>query len=56
MALVRTDVTEEPINSIIGVKRISKLGTTFAVTRNYQHVPVKFCLKVETYFTEIFRR
>jgi hypothetical protein len=34
MALVRTDVSEEDIPSIIGVTRIGELGTTLAVTSN----------------------
>jgi hypothetical protein len=34
VALVRTDISEEPITSIIGVTRISELGTTLAVTSN----------------------
>jgi hypothetical protein len=34
MALVRTDVSEERMASIIGVKRISELRTTLAVTSN----------------------
>jgi hypothetical protein len=34
MALVRTDVSEKSIASIIRVKRISELGTTLAVTSN----------------------
>jgi demethoxyubiquinone hydroxylase (CLK1/Coq7/Cat5 family) len=34
MALVRTDVSEEHIASIIRVKRIGELGTTLAVTSN----------------------
>jgi hypothetical protein len=34
MALVRTDVSEELIASIIRVQRISKLGTTLLVTSN----------------------
>jgi hypothetical protein len=34
MALVRTDVSEEPSASFIGVRRIGKLGTKLAVTRN----------------------
>jgi hypothetical protein len=34
MALVKTDVSEEHIASLIRVKRISKLGTTVAVTSN----------------------
>jgi hypothetical protein len=32
VALVRTDVSEESISSIIRVKRIGELGTTLAVT------------------------
>jgi hypothetical protein len=35
MALVRTDVSEERIASIIREKRISDLATTLAVTRNW---------------------
>jgi hypothetical protein len=34
VALVRTDVSEELSTSIIGVTRISELGTTLAVTSN----------------------
>jgi hypothetical protein len=34
VALVRTDVLEEHIASIIKVPRISELGTTLAVTSN----------------------
>jgi hypothetical protein len=34
VALVRTDVSEEPSASIIRVTRISELGTTLAVTSN----------------------
>jgi hypothetical protein len=34
MALVRTDVSEEGIASIISVTRIGELGTTLAVTSN----------------------
>jgi hypothetical protein len=34
VALVRTDVPEERIVSIIRVKSISELGTTLAVTSN----------------------
>jgi hypothetical protein len=44
VAIVRTDVLEENITSIIRVKRISKLGTKFAVTSNWstlQHIPLK---------------
>jgi hypothetical protein len=34
VALVRTDVSEEPSASIIRVTRIGELGTTLAVTSN----------------------
>jgi hypothetical protein len=34
VALVRTDVSEEPSSSIIRVTRIGELGTTLAVTSN----------------------
>jgi hypothetical protein len=34
VALVRTDVSEEPVASFIRVTRISELGKTLAVTRN----------------------
>jgi hypothetical protein len=34
VALVRTDVSEEPSASFIGVTRIGELGTTLAVTSN----------------------
>jgi hypothetical protein len=34
LALVRTDVSEERIASIIRVTRIGELGTTLAVTSN----------------------
>jgi hypothetical protein len=34
LALVRTDISEEIIVSIIRVKRISELGTLLAVTSN----------------------
>jgi hypothetical protein len=34
VVLVRTDVLEERISSIIRVKRIGELGTTLAVTSN----------------------
>jgi hypothetical protein len=34
VGLVRTNVSEEYITSIIGVTRISDLGTTLAVTSN----------------------
>jgi hypothetical protein len=34
VALVKTDVSEEPSVSFIGVTRIGELGTTLAVTSN----------------------
>jgi hypothetical protein len=34
VALVRTDVSVEPIASVIRVNRISELGATLAVTSN----------------------
>jgi hypothetical protein len=34
MALVRTDVSEEPSASLITVTRIGELGTTLAATSN----------------------
>jgi hypothetical protein len=34
VALVRTDVSEEPSTSIVRVTRICELGTTLAVTSN----------------------
>jgi hypothetical protein len=38
-ALVRTDIREEPIDSIIRVTRIGELGTTLGVTINYSCYP-----------------
>jgi hypothetical protein len=35
VVLVRTDVSEECVASIIKMKRISELGTMLAVTSNY---------------------
>jgi predicted nucleic acid-binding protein len=34
LALIRTDISEERISSIIRVTRIGKLGSTLAVTSN----------------------
>jgi hypothetical protein len=34
MALIRTDISEEPIATIIRVTRISELGTTLAIIRS----------------------
>jgi hypothetical protein len=39
VALVRTDVSEEPSASFIGVTRIGELGTTLAATSNRHVVP-----------------
>jgi hypothetical protein len=38
VALVRTDVSEEPSASIVRVKRSGELGTTLAVTSNRRSV------------------
>jgi hypothetical protein len=38
VALVRTEITEEPSASIIRVTRIGELGTTLAVTSNRRTV------------------
>jgi hypothetical protein len=45
VALVRTDVLEEPSASFITVTRIGELGTTQAATSNrrMQHVSVASC-------------
>jgi hypothetical protein len=40
VALVRTDVSEEPSSSFIRVTRISELGTTLAVTRSVHRLLV----------------
>jgi hypothetical protein len=39
VALVRTDVSEEPSASFIGVTRIGEVGTTLAVTSNRRKLP-----------------
>jgi hypothetical protein len=50
VALVRTDVSEEPSASFIRVTRIGELGTTLAVTSNRRTlvtarvVPMKNCV------------
>jgi hypothetical protein len=41
VALVRTDVSEEPRASFIGVTRIGELGTTLAATSNLYKNPVR---------------
>jgi hypothetical protein len=38
VALVRTDVSEEPVASTFSVTRIGELGTTLAVTSNRSSV------------------
>jgi hypothetical protein len=49
VALVKTDVSEEVSASIIRVTRISKLGTTLAVTSNRCTLQKKFHRKVGSY-------
>jgi hypothetical protein len=39
VALVRVDISEEHVSSIIRMERISELGTTFAVTSNCTTLP-----------------
>jgi hypothetical protein len=39
VALVRTEVSEEPSASFIRVTRISELGTTLAATSNRRNIP-----------------
>jgi hypothetical protein len=55
VALVRTDVSEEPGASFIRVTRIGKLGTTQAATSNRRRLLVAACvvclLKELSYFT-----
>jgi hypothetical protein len=46
VALVRTDVSEEHIASIIRVTRIGELGTTLAVTRA-RSTPILVTLMME---------
>jgi hypothetical protein len=41
VALVRTDVAEERVASIIRVTRIGELGTTLAVTSALNHTAMK---------------
>jgi hypothetical protein len=48
VALVRMDISEERISSIIGVTRVGALGRTLAVTRNR-------CTLRRKYFTECDR-
>jgi hypothetical protein len=53
VALVRTDVSEEPGASFIRVTKIGELGTTQAATssrrenlKSYRHFVVCFCYKI----------
>jgi hypothetical protein len=57
VVFVRTDVSEQRFASIIRVKRIKELGTTLALTNNYQLLvtayffpcsPILFTLKMES--------
>jgi hypothetical protein len=41
VALVRTDISDERIASMLGVKRISELGTALAVTGRLQTRPTR---------------
>jgi hypothetical protein len=47
VALVRTDVSEEPGASFIRVIRIGELVTTLAVTSNRPKLPILVTLKME---------
>jgi hypothetical protein len=49
VALVRTDVSEEPSASFIRVARIGELGTTLAVTSNRRTLRRKFLRNVGSY-------
>jgi hypothetical protein len=50
VALVRTDVSEEPGASFIRVTKIGELGTTQAATSNRRQVPgVRFLRNVGSY-------
>jgi hypothetical protein len=46
MALVRTDISEERITSIIWVRRIVELGTTLAVSSNRSKVFLRSVLRL----------
>jgi hypothetical protein len=54
VALVRTDVSEESIASIIRVTRIGELGTTLAVTSNRHNIPEYGILFKKTVFSSLF--
>jgi hypothetical protein len=60
MALIRTDVSEEHIASIIRVIRIGELGTTLAVASNRRklrrNTTVEALLSAETYVLKIATR
>jgi hypothetical protein len=49
VALVRTDVSEEPSTSIIRVTRIGELGTTLAVTSNRRTLRGNLFAKLPNY-------
>jgi hypothetical protein len=48
VAVVRTDVSEEPAASFIRVTRIGELGTTQAATSNRRHTPKRRSYKSHT--------
>jgi hypothetical protein len=50
MALVRSDVSEERILSVIKVTRIAELGTTLAVTSNRSTLPHGFTPQKTAFF------
>jgi hypothetical protein len=54
VALVRTDVSEEPSSSIIRVTRIGEIGTTLAVTSNAEKIRT-ICSVFVTVNVGIFR-
>jgi hypothetical protein len=53
VALVRTDVSEERIASIIGVERIGELGTTLAVTSNWSTLQINPDDGVDTFLRNV---
>jgi hypothetical protein len=58
MALVRTDVSEEPSASFIRVTRIGELGTTQAATSNRRTLLTGVCPMTEiisSYWTQLNR-
>jgi hypothetical protein len=56
VALVRTDVLEGPITSVIRTTRIGKLGTTLAVTSNQSTLLTEYFLYVNLAMTSSGRR